>query len=294
MNTIRAILLTGFIVSIFWIALLTIGIAGEVVVDGITVSSVIVTTLAVATSAASWALFSLVGRTIRLEGLLISVIVGTALIAPFREALGPMAAIMVGIATGFSATMMEKRLTGHGTNRSFVMGATTLGISYAVLFAAITLIHPNATHRWDDGFGSSAISLSDVNSQKGLGLEYECQGSKLCLKEMVTRIVDGDTIHITGGHVIRLSLTNTPEPYEAGFQEATKFTADLCPAGSIVLVDQDDLQPFDVYDRMLGKVTCNGKNLNSELLYNGHANILKQYCTTSEFSEDPWAQEFGC
>jgi micrococcal nuclease len=58
--------------------------------------------------------------------------------------------------------------------------------------------------------------------------------------------------------------------------------------------DQDDLQPYDVYGRLVGKITCNDKVLNSELLYAGHANILKQYCTTSEFSEESWAKEFGC
>ena len=121
-----------------------------------------------------------------------------------------------------------------------------------------------------------------------------CTGTKLCLKEKVVRIVDGDTIYISGGHEVRLSLTNTPEIYQKGFHEATEFTSDLCPIGSNVIVDQDDQQPYDIYGRLLGKVSCQNKILNSELLDAGHANILAQYCTTSEFSDESWAQKYGC
>ena len=123
--------------------------------------------------------------------------------------------------------------------------------------------------------------------------ESLCSGDALCVISKIERIVDGDTISIEG-YKVRLSLTNTPEKTESGFSEATEFTKRLCPVGSVVTVDQDDKQPYDVYDRLLGKVHCSGKILNSELLFNGHANILTQYCSTSEFSSESWAQNFGC
>ena len=123
--------------------------------------------------------------------------------------------------------------------------------------------------------------------------ESLCSDEALCVTAKVERIVDGDTIYVEG-YKVRLSLTNTPEKHEPGFSEATQFTKRLCPVGSVVIVDQDDKQPYDVYDRLLGKVYCNGKILNSELLFNGHANILTQYCRTSEFSSELWAQNFGC
>ena len=123
--------------------------------------------------------------------------------------------------------------------------------------------------------------------------ESQCLGDALCIIANVERVVDGDTIYIEG-YKIRLSLTNTPEKNEPGFSDATKFTKRLCPVGSIVIVDQDDKQPYDVYNRLLGKVYCNDKILNSELLFNGHANILTQYCSDSEFSGESWAQNFGC
>jgi endonuclease YncB( thermonuclease family) len=121
----------------------------------------------------------------------------------------------------------------------------------------------------------------------------ECLGKQLCLTGQVNRIVDGDTLHVEG-YKIRLSLSNTPETYEEGFRDATVFTESLCPVGSTVTVDQDDLQPLDKYQRILGKVICDGKNLNAELLYNGHATILTQYCSTSEFSNEDWAKAYGC
>lgn len=122
---------------------------------------------------------------------------------------------------------------------------------------------------------------------------FDCTGSAGCFTEYVTRIVDGDTIY-TGNLKIRLSLTNTPEINQAGSSQATQFTEKLCPVGSSILIDQDDLQPMDKYGRILAKVYCGDKVLNSELLYNGYANILTQYCSTSEFSGEPWAQEYGC
>jgi micrococcal nuclease len=123
--------------------------------------------------------------------------------------------------------------------------------------------------------------------------EIDCSGSAQCITGTVEKIVDGDTLDINGIR-IRIALTNTPEINEAGYSEATEFTKKLCPVGSIAIVDQDDLQLYDKYGRMLGKVTCSGLVLNSELLYKGYANISNQFCTTSEFSGESWAQQYGC
>lgn len=137
------------------------------------------------------------------------------------------------------------------------------------------------------------IAITLVFSTSFASSQYKCQGTALCITGKVTKIVDGDTIYLKD-YKIRLSLTNTPEKGEIGFKQATSFTKTLCPLGSTITVDQDDKQPFDKYKRVVGKVTCSGKVLNSELLYNGLANILKQYCSKSEFSGEAWAQKYGC
>lgn len=120
-----------------------------------------------------------------------------------------------------------------------------------------------------------------------------CSGTALCTTDKITRIIDGDTIY-TQNYKIRLALTNTPERGNTGFSEATSFTGVLCPIGSVISIDQDDGQKTDTYGRMVAKVNCSGKNLNSELLENNHASIIKSYCAKSEFASESWAKKFGC
>lgn len=118
----------------------------------------------------------------------------------------------------------------------------------------------------------------------------DCGGTSLYYEGKVEFIFDGDTIQVEGCK-IRLPLVDTPEKGEPGYEEATNFTASLCPKGSTVLVDQDDLQPHDKYNRTLAKVICSDKDLSEELVKNGHAKISKQYCNTSEFADESWT---GC
>jgi len=121
----------------------------------------------------------------------------------------------------------------------------------------------------------------------------KCIGEAKCVSQLITEIIDGDTIHTTN-YKIRLSLVDTPEINEPGYLEATAFTAKMCPVGSNITIDQDDVQLYDQHDRLLANVFCNGKSLNSALLNNGHAEVSTRYCSISEFSDYPWAQKFGC
>lgn len=134
---------------------------------------------------------------------------------------------------------------------------------------------------------------SEYSAKQPIPSSQKCSGSAKCVSEMVTQIVDGDTIY-TKSYKIRLSLTNTPERNESGFAEATAFTSKMCPVGSTILIDQDDKQLYDNYGRLLANIYCGEKSLNSALLNNGHANISTQYCDTSEFSGESWAQSYGC
>lgn len=157
----------------------------------------------------------------------------------------------------------------------------------------------NTAQWWNDGLLSDSDFIRGMQYLLNNGIirvsseNSECQGNGLCITAMVERIVDGDTIYVDD-YKIRLALTNTPEKSDSGFYAATDFTREMCPVGSIVTIDQDDIQKFDKNGRLLANVYCEGKSLNSALLYNGHANILTQYCDNSEFSDENWAQEFGC
>lgn len=88
-----------------------VNVLDGVMVDGIVVSAVVVTVLTVAFSMISWFLLSWASRNIRLEGILMSVIAGIAIITPVNGVLGPMAAVLVGIGAGVASYVIEKKIT---------------------------------------------------------------------------------------------------------------------------------------------------------------------------------------
>jgi micrococcal nuclease len=159
-----------------------------------------------------------------------------------------------------------------------VLVAIGIGIASVALFAYNLIPLTSVSHEQNS---------REVNSSA-------CTGSAACFTGTITNIVDGDTIDVKETR-IRLSLINTPELNEEGYNEAKQFTSSLCPVGSQILVDQDDGQLEDRFGRMLAKVTCaEDKNLNSELLSKGYAGILTEYCSVSEFSSEDWIQGYGC
>lgn len=109
----------------------------------------------------------------------------------------------------------------------------------------------------------------------------------------MTRIVDGDTIEVDGKS-IRFSLVDTPEHREYDYSQARNYLAIICPIGTPVLVDEDDLQTEGRYGKIIGIIYCNNLNLNEQILEVGHAEILTLFCSKSEFAEQAWAQKFGC
>jgi endonuclease YncB( thermonuclease family) len=96
----------------------------------------------------------------------------------------------------------------------------------------------------------------------------------------VTYVVDGDTLDING-ITVRLSLVNTPEKGQAGFQQAKDYVIQLC-LGKTGELDVDDGQRRgDKFGRELGVVFCDGINLNEKLVMNKLAGILTEYCDVS-------------
>lgn len=122
---------------------------------------------------------------------------------------------------------------------------------------------------------------------------HRCTGTALCVSDIVTKIVDGDTIH-TNNYEIRLALVDTPEKGEDGFSKAAMYTARMCPEESQITIDQDDILLEDQDGRIFANVYCNGKSVNSALLYGQQAELSTRYCEISEFEETMWAQKFGC
>jgi len=120
-----------------------------------------------------------------------------------------------------------------------------------------------------------------------------CSGSARCISGTVTRVVDGDTIHVDG-QSIRFSLASTPELNEYGGKEARDHIEQICPVGSKVLVDEDDGQTEGSYGRIVAVIYCNGLNLNDQVIENGFGYLSSSFCYKSEFSTHAWAKKHGC
>ena len=124
-------------------------------------------------------------------------------------------------------------------------------------------------------------------------LSQNCSGTARCITGTVTKIVDGDTIHVDG-QSIRFALSSAPELSEYGGIESRNFIQTICPVGSDVIVDEDDSQTEESYGRVIGVIYCNGMNLNQELLDANLGYLEDRFCDSSEFASDSWAQKHGC
>ncbi|HUR17678.1 MAG TPA: thermonuclease family protein [Acidimicrobiales bacterium] len=97
----------------------------------------------------------------------------------------------------------------------------------------------------------------------------------------VERVVDGDTIVVSGGERVRLIGVDTPEtkdprrPVGCFGKQASDFTAALLPAGSRVRLE-GDVEQRDRYQRLLAYVyrLPDGLFVNAELLRRGFGQVL--------------------
>jgi micrococcal nuclease len=93
---------------------------------------------------------------------------------------------------------------------------------------------------------------------------------------VVERIVDGDTIELTGGVKIRYLMINTPETTggknECYGSNAVTFNSDLV-LGKTVTLDYDT-ECTDRFDRTLAYVSVDGQEVNTLMLERGYACLL--------------------
>ena len=86
----------------------------------------------------------------------------------------------------------------------------------------------------------------------------------------VTSVVDGDTLDLSDGTVIRLIGIDTPERGQCGYDDATAVMAGLVPGFDITLMPgaRDDV---DKYGRLLRYVEANGIDVNLAMIESGRA-----------------------
>ena len=102
---------------------------------------------------------------------------------------------------------------------------------------------------------------------------------------LVTRVVDGDTIHVTVGltkHVIRLSEIDTPERDQPWGRQASRALADKLNRAKVTVLTTET----DRYGRLVGKVLHGSRDINREMVREGHAWVYRQYLHDRSLLED--------
>ena len=184
-----------------------------------------------------------------------------------------------------------------------------VGIGIAILIAVAFGITQNIDSESspvdvDVGAGTEVSQSSDVSPERSLdgGSEthviyneslQDCTGTAKCMTGTVTKIMDGDTIHVDDQSV-RFSLITAPNLEGYGGVDSRNFIQTICPVGSDVLVDEDDGHVLKDHARMVGMVTCNDVVLNQEILDANLAHLEVRFCSSSEFADQDWAIKHGC
>ena len=107
-------------------------------------------------------------------------------------------------------------------------------------------------------------------------------------------------ILLTGGMSVRLALVEVPPPLEAGGEQARRLIASLCPAGTQITADEDDLgasassasPPSRIPERrIIAEAYCNDgtASLQDILVAAGMGSVDRMACDDSEFAARPWA-----
>jgi endonuclease YncB( thermonuclease family) len=86
----------------------------------------------------------------------------------------------------------------------------------------------------------------------------------------VERVIDGDTIKLTDGRIVRLLGINAPETREYYHEEAKAALKSYVDGKNVSL--ETDLAKFDKYGRLLAHVFVDNKFVNLEMIKGGYAN----------------------
>jgi micrococcal nuclease len=131
--------------------------------------------------------------------------------------------------------------------------------------------------------GAPSLTASSATATLPAGVDVE-----------VRKVVDGDTLEVTGGERVRLIGVDTPEtvaedrPIGCFGKEASRFMASVLPPGTGVRL-VGDAEQRDRYGRLLAYVyrLADGLFVNAELLRRGYAQLLTippNIAHTDEFS----------
>jgi len=89
----------------------------------------------------------------------------------------------------------------------------------------------------------------------------------------ISKVIDGDTIELSNGEVVRLLGINAPEINELFGKDAKEFLSQLVEGKDAYL--ETDLRRRDSYGRILAFVFIEGKNINVEMVRKGFAHTFE-------------------
>lgn len=96
-------------------------------------------------------------------------------------------------------------------------------------------------------------------------------------RDVVARVIDGDTLELASGAVVRYLLVDTPESVNGADDcfghEAAAFDRALVEGREVTLA-YDDAACRDRYGRLLAYVTVDGREVNALLVERGYACVL--------------------
>ena len=123
----------------------------------------------------------------------------------------------------------------------------------------------------------------------------QCTGEARCLRGTITSVPTADAILLSGGMSVRLALVSVPAPLEAGGEQARRLVASICPAGTQLVVDEDDLgasaSSATFRGRIVGEAFCNDGTVSIQdvLVASGLGVVDRAACDASEFAVRAWA-----
>jgi micrococcal nuclease len=113
----------------------------------------------------------------------------------------------------------------------------------------------------------------------------------------VTNVIDGDTIEINTGEIVRLIGINAPEEGGKCYEESKEYLQDFLSDKEVTL--EMDIEDKDQYGRLLRYVFADGHHVNYGMVYLGLAHkyeygLNKIYSSQFEQAEDEAKQNEGC
>ncbi len=139
----------------------------------------------------------------------------------------------------------------------------------------------------------SSIKVNNNNETNNAYSDPEIIRSSVPEKYLVTRVVDGDTIYVSGiKKRIRLIGINTPEIYNESVQcygpEASNYLKEFILGKYVGLESDATSGDVDIYGRPLRYVYYNGENVNQKILLEGYgeeASYGSEYKYRAQFIE---------